>query len=145
MRTKNLERRHERRRARSIQHLGNAHLREIKIVQAEVADISGDKVLQESLAALVTKENFVANKHVRRDGACGRNFRGEISPLTQSCQGRQSRGVAGLRRKVGHSESLHDVADQAAGKILDHALQRRSFFFKKAGDFSRDLILLRKV
>jgi hypothetical protein len=43
-------------------------------VQAEVAHIGGDKVLQKSLAALVAKENFVANEHIRRPKLAACNF-----------------------------------------------------------------------
>jgi hypothetical protein len=43
-------------------------------VQAEVAHIHGDKVLQERLAALVAKENFIANEHIRRTKLAARNF-----------------------------------------------------------------------
>ncbi len=39
-------------------------LSEIKIVQAEVTQVRGDKVLQERLAALVAKENFVADQDI---------------------------------------------------------------------------------
>jgi hypothetical protein len=69
-----LKRRHERGRTRAVQHLGNADFGKIKIVQAEVAHICGDKVLQERLAALVAKENFIANEHIRRTKLAARNF-----------------------------------------------------------------------
>jgi hypothetical protein len=43
-------------------------------MQAEVAHIVGDKVLQERLAALVTKENFVADEHICRTKLAARDF-----------------------------------------------------------------------
>jgi hypothetical protein len=43
-------------------------------VQAEVAHIGGDKVLQERLAALVAKENFIANEHICGAKLAARHF-----------------------------------------------------------------------
>ena len=74
----NLKRRHERRRARAVQDFGHTDLGEVEIVQAEVAQVSGDKVLEERLAALVAKENFVADEHVRGAQLAACNFRGKL-------------------------------------------------------------------
>src|ERR1700731_284558 len=123
-----LKRRHERRRARAVQHFRNAYLREIKIMQAEVAHVRGDKMLQERLAALVAKENFVADEHIRRAQLAARDFRRELfcrsktssrarhqkasrmSPTSvraKSCDMRCSAGVSSSKKLVTSRETWY--------------------------------------
>jgi hypothetical protein len=63
---------------RAVQNFRNADLSEIKIMQAEVAQIVRNKVLEQRLAALVAKENFVADKNVAGTQFASRDFYGKL-------------------------------------------------------------------
>jgi hypothetical protein len=79
-----LKRRHERRRARAVKNFSHAYIGEIKIMQAEVAQVIGDKMLEQRLPALVTKENFIANEHVGGPKLAAGNFRGKLFRLSKT-------------------------------------------------------------
>jgi hypothetical protein len=59
-------------------------LREIEIVQAEVAQIWRDKVLEQRLAALIAKEDFIADEHVSGAELAAGNIRGELFCLSKA-------------------------------------------------------------
>ena len=61
----NLKRRHQRRRAGAIKDFRQVGLGEIKIKQAEIAQISGHQVFEDGFAAALAEENFIAHKHIR--------------------------------------------------------------------------------
>src|SRR5579884_3695497 len=82
-----LKRRHERRSAGAIKDFHNAHVRKIKIVQAEVAQVSGNKMLQQRLAALVAKENFITDQDIRRAKLASGNFRGKFLRWSKAANG----------------------------------------------------------
>src|SRR5579859_1011428 len=73
-----LKGRHERRGAGAIQNFSQAYFGEIKIVQAEVAQVRRNKVLEQRLAALVAKENFIADEHVCGAETAAGNVGGEF-------------------------------------------------------------------
>jgi hypothetical protein len=59
-------------------------LREIEIVQAEVAEIGRDKMLEQRLAALVAKKNFIADEHVSRAELAAGDIGGELFCLSEA-------------------------------------------------------------
>jgi hypothetical protein len=84
-------------------------------MQAEVTQVIGYKMLQQRLAALVAKKDFITNQNVS-----GTKLASAL-------------------------ERLQDVTHQCAGKVARETLQRRRLFLEKAGHFARDLILLAKA
>jgi hypothetical protein len=59
-----LKGRHERGRTRAVQNFGDAYIGEIEVMQAEVAEVGRNKVVEKRLAALVAKKKFVADEHI---------------------------------------------------------------------------------
>ena len=66
-----LKRRHQRRRAGAIEHFGQVGLGQIKIKQAEIAQVGGHQVLENGLAAALAEESLIAHENVRRPQLAG--------------------------------------------------------------------------
>ena len=62
---KHLKRSHQRRRAGTIEHFGQVGLRQIKIKQAEIAQVGGHQVFENGFAAALAEENFIAHEDIR--------------------------------------------------------------------------------
>ena len=61
-----LEGRHQRRRACAVENLAQVHLRQIHVVEAELANVLRHEVLQDGFPAFPAEERFIADKDVSR-------------------------------------------------------------------------------
>jgi hypothetical protein len=113
---KHLEWRHQRWRARAIENFGEVSVGEIKVEQAEIAQVAGYEMLENGFPELLAEESFITHKDVSRPQLLPRDLGNEAFRLGKGLHQKPSRTL--LTRVCAKSRESRPMAGESSSKKL---------------------------